>query len=97
LAKQEARLAKQEAQLTELAARLAEQVAWSADKDKIIEGLVSGSLASDRTIKEFERKLSVLSRLEDAVYEELITQRAEMARQRGWPVRNGDSEGSGLR
>jgi hypothetical protein len=84
LSEHEARLAEQDARLAERASRLAEQEARLVEQAGIIGRLAAESAAKDKVVTDLERRLHIQSRLEDAIYEELTAQRAEIARQRGW-------------
>jgi hypothetical protein len=84
LSEQDARLAEQDARLVEQDARLVEQDARLAEQDGVIGRLAAESVAKDKVVTDLERRLHIQSRLEDAIYEELTAQRAEIARQRGW-------------
>jgi hypothetical protein len=78
------KLSEQGTRLAEHDARLAEQSARLAEQDGVIRRLAAEAAARDRAVMDLERRLSVQSRLEDAIYEELTAQRAEIARQQGW-------------
>ncbi len=84
LAEQATRLVEQATRLVEQGARLAEQDARLAEQDGVIGRLAAEAAARNRMMTDLERRLSVQSRLEDAIYEELTAQRAEIARKRGW-------------
>jgi hypothetical protein len=84
LFEQDARLVEQGARLVEQDARLIEQDARLIEQDGIIGRLAAESAAKDKVVTDLERRLHIQSRLEDAIYEELTAQRAEIARQRGW-------------
>jgi hypothetical protein len=83
LAEQEARISLQEAQLIKQEAQLAEQKAQLQELREIASRLSARAADRDKAMKDFEHTLSVLNKLEDAIYEELTAQRTEIARRGG--------------
>ena len=82
LARQNEQITKQEAQLAGQQAQLARQNEQIAKQEAQLAGQKTIITDRDKVIEDLYHKLSLSSRLEDVLYEELTSQRAEMVRHR---------------